>query len=456
MAFIPHTDSDREAMLAAIGVERLESLFADVPEPFRFPALDLPPARSELEVERELQGIATQSARLVEHPGFLGAGTYRHYIPATVDSILRRGEFFTSYTPYQPEIAQGFLQATFEYQSMICELTAMDVSTASHYDGATALAEAVLLALSVGRGQRTKIVASPQLHPQYREVVATYLRGASAELVVPPTMDADGAAVAALLDADTAACIVQSPNYFGQLEPVAALAERAHAIGALLIAVPDPVALGMFRAPGDDGADIVAAEGQGLGIVPSFGGPHLGILATKQAYVRRTAGRLVGETVDAEGRRGYVLTLATREQHIRREKATSNICTNAALMALAAAVHLATLGRTGLRRVAELCYHKSHYAAEQIAALEGCRINPQAPDRPFFKEFVVGLPIPAERASRAIEADLGVLGGRPLGLDFAEREDQLLLAVTEVHTREDVDALVAVLRKAVSSNGGSR
>jgi len=453
MTFIPHTDADRKAMLEAIGVERLEALFTDVPESFRFPGLDLPRARSELEVERELQGIAKAASRLVGRPGFLGAGTYHHYIPATVDSVLRRGEFSTSYTPYQPEISQGFLQATFEYQSMICELTGMDVSTASHYDGATALAEAVLLALSVGRDRRTKIVASPQLHPQYREVVATYLRGTSAALVAPPAADPHGAVTASLLDTNTAACIVQSPNYFGQLEPVAGLAERAHAVGALLIAVPDPVALGMLRAPGDDGADIVAAEGQGLGIAPSFGGPHLGILATKQAHVRRIAGRLVGETVDSDGGRGYVLTLATREQHIRREKATSNICTNAALMALAVAVHLATLGPTGLRRVAELCYHKSHYAAAQIAALPGCRINPQAPELPFFKEFVVGLPIPAERASRAVEEQLGVLGGRPLGLDFDDREDELLIAVTELHTHEDIDALVAVLRKAVSSNG---
>jgi glycine dehydrogenase subunit 1 len=461
MTFIPHTDEDRNAMLAAIGVERLEALFEDIPESLRFPALGLPPGRSELEVERELQTIAGESARLVEHPGFLGAGTYQHFIPATVDDILRRGEFFTSYTPYQPEIAQGFLQATFEYQSMICELMGMDVSTASHYDGATALAEAVLLALSAGGGRRTKIIVSRQLHPQYREVVATYLRGTTAELVVPrlaegsANADAIDEEMTRLIDEDAAACVVQSPNYFGQFEPVAELAEKAHAVGALLIAVPDPVALGIFRAPGADGADIVAAEGQALGIAPSFGGPHLGILATKQALMRRTAGRLVGETSDAAGERGYVLTLATREQHIRREKATSNICTNAALMALAAAVHLATLGRSGLRRVAELCYHKAHYAAAQIAALPNCRINPQAPDRPFFKEFIVDLPIPAERASRAIEAELGVLGGRPLGLDFPDREDQLLLAVTELHTRADIDALVAVLRKTVTSKVAS-
>jgi glycine dehydrogenase subunit 1 len=453
MAFFPHTNADRDTMLAAIGVERLESLFPDIPECLRFPTLDLPPARSELEVERELQELARGSARLAERPGFLGAGTYRHFVPATVDSILQRGEFFTSYTPYQPEISQGFFQAAFEYQSMICELTAMEVSTASHYDGATAVAEAVLLALAVGRGRRTKVIATPRLHPQYRGVIETYLRGADAELVVPDGTNADASSIAALLDANTAACIVQSPNYFGQLEPVAELAEQCHAQGALLIAVPDPVALGIFRPPGEDGADIVATDGQGLGIPPSFGGPHLGILATKQTHMRRMAGRLVGETVDAENRRGYVLTLATREQHIRREKATSNICTNAALMALAAAVHLATLGRSGLRRVAELCYHKSHYAAARIGELEGCRINPQAPEHPFFKEFVVALPIPGEHANRAIEAELGVVGGRPLGLDFDGHEDRLLLAITELHTREDIDALVEVLRKAVSSKG---
>ncbi len=300
----------------------------------------------------------------------------------------------------------------------------------------------MLLALAVGRGQRTKVVASPRLHPQYREVVATYLQGTEAELVTGGDVEAAPEALGAFLDGETAACIVQSPDYLGQLEPVRMLAERAHA-----------VALGLFRSPGEEGADLVAAEGQGLGIPPSFGGPHLGILAARQTHVRRMAGRLVGETVDAEGERGYVLTLGTREQHIRREKATSNICTNAALMALAAAVHLATLGPRGLRRVAELCYHRSHHAAARIAELPGCEINPQAPDRPFFKEFVVRLPIPAERARRAIEAELGVLGGRPLGLDFEAWDDRLLLAVTELHAREDIDALVSVLRRVVSTTG---
>lgn len=434
MAFHPHTDLDRKQMLAAIGIERIEDLFGDVPAGARFPDLSLPAPCSELEVERELREIAADAARLTDRPGFLGAGAARHYVPATVDAVLRRGELFSAYTPYQPELSQGSLQATFEYQTMMCELTGMDVSTASHYDGATALAEAVLIALSATEARATEVVVSPNLHPQYREVLATYLRSTGAE--IRSQSQPDGA---------TAACVVQSPNYFGQLEPVRELAEAAHAVGALLIVVPDPVALGLFRSPGREGADLVAADGQGLGIPPSFGGPHLGILGAKQAHLRRTPGRLVGETVDAAGDRGYVLTLGTREQHIRREKATSNICTNAALMALATAVHLATLGPVGLRRVAELCFHKSHYAASQIAALPGCAVNSQAPERPFFKEFVVDLPVAAERANRAIEEEMGTVGGRPLGLDFEGMERRLLLAVTELHTKEDIDQLVGVL-----------
>jgi len=436
MPFHPHTDVDRAQMLERIGVGRLEDLFADVPERARFPELSLPQALSELEVERELRRVASGTARLAERPGFLGAGAARHYVPATVDAVLRRGELFSAYTPYQPELSQGLLQAMFEYQTMTCELTGMDVSTASHYDGAVALAEVALMALAATR--RKKLLVSPTLDPRYRDVLATYLGGSDAELCALGEPD----------DA-TAACIVQSPSYLGQLEPVPAIADAVHAAGGLMIVVPDPVSLGLLRSPGEEGADLVAADGVGLGIPPTFGGPHLGIVAVKQAHMRRTPGRLVGETVDADGRRGWVLTLGTREQHIRREKATSNICTNAALSALAASVHLATLGRAGLRRVAELCFHKSHYAAAEIAALPGCSVNPQAPEQPFFKEFVVELPVGAERANRALEAELGVVGGRPLALDFdaAGMERRLLLAVTELHTKQDIDALVAVLGK---------
>jgi len=443
MSFTPHTDRDRQRMLREIGAERLEELFGDVPEAVRFPKLALPPAVSELEVERELRQASDRLAAASRRPGFLGAGAARHWVPATVDAVLRRGELFSAYTPYQPELSQGELQAMFEYQTMMCELLGMDVSTASHYDGASALAEAASLALAATR--RPKLVVSPHLDPRSLEVLRTYLANPVADGGVEISLGSTP-------DARTAACIVQSPNYFGQLEDVRALGDAAHAAGALLVVVPDPVALGLFHAPGAEGADLVAADGVGLGIPPGFGGPHLGIFAATQALVRRTPGRLVGETVDADGERGYVLTLGTREQHIRREKATSNICTNAALMALATAVHLATLGRTGLRRVAELCYHKSHYAASQIAALPGCRVNPQAPDRPFFKEFVVELPCPAAEASRAIEQEMGATGGRPLALDAPEgaggdeMERRLLLAVTELHTKDDLDELAAVLR----------
>jgi len=434
--FHPHTDLDRQEMLARIGVERLEDLFQELPAQWRFPDLALPAPSSELEVERELREIAAAAARSSDRPGFLGAGCPRHYVPATVDSVLQRGELYSAYTPYQPEVSQGVLQAMFEYQTMVCELTGMDVSTASHYDGATALAEAALLALSAAGPKRTKLQVSPNLNPQHRQVLATYLRSTDAELTT-----------GAEPDEATAACIVQSPNYFGQLEPVGELAGAAHATGALLIVVPDPVALGLFRSPGEEGADLVAADGQGLGIPPSFGGPHLGILAVKQAHVRRTPGRLVGETVDAAGERGYVLTLGTREQHIRRDKATSNICTNAALMALAAAVHLATLGPAGLRRVAELCFHKAHYAASRIGALPGYAVNPQAPEVPFFHEFVVELPVPAEQANRRVVEAMGCAGGRPLGLDFDGMERRLLLSVTELHTKADLDELVGVFEK---------
>jgi glycine dehydrogenase subunit 1 len=454
MKYIPHTDADRRSMLDAIGVSTLQDLFHDVPERVRFPALDLPAPTTEIGIEREMQELAARNVNTRRRACFLGAGTYRHYIPATVDAVLQRAEFYTSYTPYQPELSQGLLQATFEYQSMICELTGMDVSTASHYDGATALAEAVLLALGAsGRGRR-KVVVSPTVHPQYRDVLRTYLRGSDAALLGGDRVAA-ASEITSLLDGETAACVIQSPNYLGQFQEVRALARAVHAVGALLIVVPDPISLGSFRPPGEDGADVVVAEGQPLGIPISFGGPHLGILATKHELVRRTPGRLVGETADAAGHRGYVLTLGTREQHIRRERATSNICTNAALMALAAAVYLATLGKSGLRQVARLCYQKSHYAAAQIESLVGCRVNPQAPDRPFFKEFVVELAGPVEQANEILLSEFDILGGWDLGRDYPELERHMLLCVTEMHTRSDIDRLVEALR-AASGTGRSR
>lgn len=450
MTYIPHTDDERQAMLATIGLENIEDLFRDVPERARFPDLDLPPPLSEMEIVSEMRALAARNADLQRHDCFLGAGTYHHFVPATVDAVLRRGEFYTAYTPYQPEASQGMLQAMFEYQTMICRLTGMEVSNASHYDGATSLAEAVLLALDETTGRRSKVILSPSIHPQYRAVVKTYLRGTDARVVGDEDTARGIDDLIALLDQDTAALVVQSPNFFGQLEDLEGLAETVHGAGALLVVVADPIASGLFRPPGESGADVVVADGQPLGLPPSFGGPHVGIFATRKAYVRRLVGRLVGETVDATGERGYVLTLGTREQHIRRARATSNICTNAALGALGAAVYLATLGKHGLRRVAELCYHKSHYAAAEIGKIPGFTVNPHAPDKPYFREFVVALPKPFAEINRVLLDDFGIVGGYDLGQDFPALEGHMLIAVTEMNTRASIDRLVEALRRATA------
>jgi glycine cleavage system P protein (glycine dehydrogenase) subunit 1 len=446
MTYAPHTEVERNEMLAAIGCNRLEDLFTDVPAHVRFPKLNLPPAASELDIAREMHARAACNFTVDPSLSFLGAGTYRHFRPATVDYVLSRGEFYTSYTQYQPEVCQGMLQALFEYQSMICRLTGMEVSNASHYDGATALAEAVLLALNVTQGKRNKIILSPAIHPQYRAVVKTYLRGTHVATVLG---DQEGTAdlhyLKSLLDEETAAFIIQSPNFFGQIEAVDGLADAVHRAGALLVVVTDPIALGLFRPPGSYGADIVVADGQVLGIPASFGGPHLGIFATRIAHVRRLSGHLVGETVDAEGKRGYVLTLATREQHIRRAKATSNICTNSAVCALAAAVYLATMGKTGLRQVAELCFHKSHYAADAIGRLKGFAVNPQAPTQPFFKEFIVRLPRPVAQANQILREQHGIVGGYDLGRDYSHLQSHMLITVTEVNTHAGIDRLIQAL-----------
>jgi glycine dehydrogenase subunit 1 len=446
MGYVPHTARERAEMLAAIGVARIEDLFADVPARVRFPDLKLPPPASEPEIAREMQSLAARNAVIDPALSFLGGGAYQHFRPAIVDEVLRRSEFYTSYTQYQPEVSQGMLQALFEYQSMICRLTGMEVSNASHYDGATALAEAVLLALNVATGRRSRILLSPTVHPQYRAVVRTYLRGThAANIVGDEDRTADLGKLVAMLDQETAALVVQTPNFLGQCERLEGLAETVHRAGALLIVVTDPISLGLYRPPGDYGADVVVADGQPLGIPPSFGGPHLGIFATRMAQVRRLSGHLVGETVDADGRRGYVLTLATREQHIRRAKATSNICTNSALCALGAAVYLAAMGKRGLRRVAELCFHKSHYAAAAIGRLDGFAVNPQAPEQPFFKELVVRLPRSVGEVNAHLRERHGIIGGYDLGHDFPHLRHHMLIAVTEVNTRASIDRLVAAL-----------
>jgi glycine dehydrogenase subunit 1 len=445
MTYIPHSPKERDSMLATIGVKSLEDLFKDIPEQHRFPKLQLPQALTEMEASAELGELSLGNENIrTDLVSFLGAGAYNHYIPAAVDHILRRSEFSTAYTPYQPEISQGTLQATFEYQSLIATLTGMQVSNASHYDGATAVAEAVNMAYAQFRGKRTKIVLSPSVNPQYRAVVRTYTQDMaltiagddpSADLIPDPT------SLLTLIDDNTALVIIQYPDFFGRIYDLTPLVEAAHAQGALVCIAANPIALGLLKTPGEMGADIVAGEGQPLGIPLSFGGPYLGFFATRKKYIHKMAGRLVGETVDTRGQRAYVLTLTAREQHIKRERATSNICTNQGLMALAAAVYLALLGKQGLRQVAELCYHKAHYAAEKIAAVPGYSLGLPAP---FFHEFTVRCP----QSLAEINAHLlehGFLGGYDLGQDYPALKDHMLLAVTEMNTKAEIDALVDVL-----------
>jgi glycine dehydrogenase subunit 1 len=383
------------------------------------------------------------NAQAGSHLIFLGAGAYNHFVPAAIDQILRRGEFYTAYTPYQPEVSQGTLQAIFEYQSLICALTGMDVANASHYDGGTALAEAAIMAINVVRGRR-KIVVAPGVNPQYRAVMRTLLQGVDVEIVGDEDPAASPADVASLVDHTTAALMVQSPDFFGVLHDLRPLTAAAHAAGALMVAHFDPIALGLFQTPGEAGADIATAEGQPLGVGLSFGGPYLGIFTCRQQYVHKIAGRLVGVTRDLENRLAYVLTLRAREQDIRRERATSNICTNQGLMALAAAVYLSLLGRQGLRRVAELCYHRAHYAAAQIAQLPGYQVLDRGP---FFKEFVVKTPRPVVEINAALR-NQGIIGGYDLSGDYPHLGDAMLLCVTEMNTRADIDALVTALRSA--------
>ena len=446
--FLPHTDADREAMLRTIGVEKIADLFKSLPGEHLFPDLDLPPGITEIESLEELKHIADANETTGELISFLGAGAYNHYSPAVVDSILRRGEFYTAYTPYQPEISQGTLQAIFEYQSMIVNLTGMDVSNASHYDGATAVAEAVNMAYHNFRGKRAKIVLSPGLHPHYRETVHTYTADSDILLEGEDTpLDAGPEALIPLIDENTALVAVQYPDFFGRVHDFSKLIEAAHEAKALVAVHVNPLALGLLKPPGDFGADIVTGEGQSLGIPLAFGGPYLGIFATREKYVRKMAGRIVGETKDTRGQRGYVLTLSTREQHIRREKATSNICTNQGLLALAAAVYLSLLGKNGLRQLAELNYHKAHYAAEQIASIAGFEL---AYAEPFFNEFSVRCPMPvAEINAELLHFD--VLGGYDLGKAYADLEDHLLIAVTEMISREEIDHFVAALTEVTNA-----
>ena len=445
--YIPNTDQDREAMLKAIGVAEVNELFSEVPESLRYPKLELPTALSELELMNEIQRLARRNADAADNACFLGAGAYHHFIPATVPHLIFRSEFYTAYTPYQAEISQGTLQTIFEYQSLICALTGMEVANASHYDGATATAEGAILALNQLHG-RDKVLVCPSLHPEYRATLRTYLEGQGVTIVGDEDTSATFEQVINRhLDEKTACVIVGNPDFMGQMRDLRPYADRVHAAGALFIVSTYPISLGLYRPPGEYGADVVVGEGQSLGNPMAFGGPYLGIFATKDKYVRRMAGRLVGQTVDTQGRRGFVLTLQAREQHIRREKATSNICTNQALNALAACVYLSTLGKSGLRQVAELCYHKAHYAAAEINLLPGYRVDLE---REFFNEFVVYCPRPVAEINASLQ-EHKIIGGYDLSRDYPHLGNAMLVAVTEMNTREQIDGLVKALGNIRSS-----
>ncbi len=439
--YISITPTEREEMLAAIGVGSLAELFDAVPAAQRFPALDLPAPMSEIALRRELGRLSGSNASAERMSIFLGAGAYNHFVPSAIDQIVRRSEFYTAYTPYQPEVSQGTLQATFEYQSMVCALTGMDVANASHYDGGTAMAEAAVMAAAATRNRR-KIVVAPSVNPQYRAVMRTLLLGSGLTIVGDENPEATLDQVAALVDNTTAALIVQSPDFFGALHDLRPLVAKAHAAGALLAAHFDPIALALFQTPGEAGADIATGEGQPLGIGLTYGGPYLGMFCCRKEYVHKIAGRIVGLTTDVAGREAYVLTLRAREQDIRRERATSNICTNQGLMALAAAVYLSLMGRQGMRKVAEICYQRAHYAAQHIAATPGYQVLDRGP---FFKEFVVQCPQPVAQVNARLR-EHGIVGGYDLAQDYAHMGNAMLLAVTEMNSREEIDTLVAALR----------
>lgn len=442
--YTSHTQADRKAMLKVIGVDKVEDLFQCLPDEGKFPELALPEGITEMEALDELSYISSVNETPQELISFLGAGAYNHYIPAAVDSILRRSEFYTAYTPYQPEIAQGTLQAMFEYQSLIAALTGMDVANASHYDGATAVAEAVNMAYHNFRGRRKKVILSPSVHPQYRDTIHTYMKGMNLEIVgedLEPEADPDQ--LISLIDDQTALVLVQYPDFFGRIFDLTKLSEAAHAKKSLLAVHINPVALGLIKPPSEFDADIVTGEGQPLGIPMSFGGPYLGLFATKKQYVRKMAGRLAGETVDTLGQRGYVLTLNTREQHIRRENATSNICTNQGLIALASTVYLSLLGKNGLQELAKLNYHKAHYAAEKFSTVPGFMVNPV---QPFFNEFVLHCPLPAAEVNQIL-LNHDILGGYDLSQDYPDLSHELLVAVTEMNSKSEIDFMVEILEE---------
>jgi len=452
MRYLPLAEADRQEMLRTIGAASVDALFVDVPEAARLDGAihGLPDHASEMAVERQLSAMARRNLAAGEAPFFLGCGAYKHHIPASVDHLIQRGEFLTSYTPYQPEIAQGTLQALFEFQTQVARLYGCDVANASMYDGSTACWEAIGMARRITR--RGKALLSSGLHPHYVSVAKTMARftGDTLDVALPALgPEPDIAALRDRIDGETSCVVVQYPDIFGRIGDLSELAERCHAAGALLVAVvTEPVALGLVRAPGEMGADIVVGEGQSIGVGLNFGGPYVGLFATRDKYVRQMPGRLAGETVDAEGKRGFVLTLSTREQHIRREKATSNICTNSGLCALAFTIHMTLLGEKGLRRLAEVNHARACAAADRLARVPGVTLVNDT----FFNEFTLRLPKEARPVVRAM-AEKGVLGGVSLGRLYpgAEAlENGLVVAVTETNTDADVEALAAALEEALA------
>lgn len=442
MRYIPNSPEERAEMLEFVGLSNADELFRSIPADVQLGRkLNVTDPLAESEVIAAMEGMAAKNTATTK-PSFLGAGVYSHYSPTVVDHLIQRSEFFTSYTPYQPEISQGTLQYIFEFQTLVCQLTGMEVANASMYDGSTAMAEAYLMAQRVTR--RDKIVVATSVHPEYREVARTYTQHGSAE-IVEAAYDASTGRLAdtSALDDKTAALVIQSPNFFGCIEDVKALADAAHAVGALLIVVvTEAISFGLLKTPGECGADIVVGEGQSWGVPTSFGGPHLGLFATREKHIRNMPGRLCGIAYDKNGNRGFVLTLSTREQHIRREKATSNICTNQGLIALVATIYMETMGKKGLQEVAEQNAQKAAYAKSQIAAIEGYSIPFSSPT---FNEFVVRGPRPATETLESVR-EKGIVGGLALSKYYGGHENDFLVCVTETNSREQIEFLVESIR----------
>ena len=442
MRYIPHTENDVLQMLEVIGAPSVGSLFESIPDSLRLKrGLELPPALSEQELIEELGALAAKNVNAESHDWFLGAGTYSHFIPSVVDTLFSRGEFLAAYTPDQPELSQGALQATFEWPAMMSSLAGVEVTNASMYDGASAAAESALMAMRIT--QRSKVVVAPGLHPHYRSVIETIASGLQPDLVFLE----EGDSLESAVDAETAAVLVQRPDFFGRVQDLSPAAQVAHDSGALMVAVvTEALSLGLLAAPGQQGADIVCGEAQSFGVPMGIGGPHVGFLASQKKHVRQLPGRLAGETVDARGRCGYVLTLSTREQHIRRERATSNICTNQGLCLLRATIYLSLLGRKGLRQLAEMNLAKAEYAKSRVRETPGVDL---ADDAPTFNEFAVRVPDSGEQALRRA-LDAGCVGGLDLGSQFPDRERQVLVCTTELSSRSGIDRLVAALAGAPS------